>query len=70
MSLFSLILVENKITYFPEYIQYSSDINSNPVPIKNNGQNIAIDSNLDLEMTFFFKYDTQKNWRKVNINWH
>ena len=43
MIVFDDISKENKITYFPEYIEYRSDMNSNPLPIKNNGQNIDID---------------------------
>jgi len=34
---------KEKITFFPEYIQYSADIHSNPTPIKNNGVNIEVD---------------------------
>ena len=45
MILFDDVSKENKIIYFPEYIEYSSDINANPMPIKNNGQNIDIDLN-------------------------
>ena len=43
MILFDDVSKDNKLTYFPEYIQYSSDIHSNPSPIKNNGENIALD---------------------------
>ena len=44
MIIFDDVSKDNKITYFPEYIQYSSDINSNPLPIKNNGENIDVDT--------------------------
>ena len=43
MIIFDDVSKENKITYFPEYIQYSSDVNSIPTPIKNNGENIIVD---------------------------
>jgi UDP-2-acetamido-3-amino-2,3-dideoxy-glucuronate N-acetyltransferase len=43
MILFDDVSKDNKLTYFPEYIRYSSDIQSNPSPIKNNGENIEID---------------------------
>lgn len=43
MIIFDDVSKENKITYFPEYIQYSSDIHSNPTPIKNNGVNIELE---------------------------
>ena len=43
MILFDDVSKDNKLTYFPEYIQYSADIQSNPCPIKNNGENIEID---------------------------
>ena len=43
MILFDDVSKDNKLTYFPEYIQYSADIQSNPMPIKNNGENIEID---------------------------
>ena len=43
MILFDDVSKENKITYFPEYIQYSSDIACIPQPIKNNEINIEID---------------------------
>jgi len=43
MIIFDDVSKENKITYFPEYIQYSSDIHSNPTPIKNNGINIGLE---------------------------
>ena len=33
----------NKLTFFPEYINFSSDLNSNPIPIKNNGINVEVD---------------------------
>ena len=45
MIIFDDVSKDNKITYFPEYIQYSSDMNSNPLPIKNNGQNIELELN-------------------------
>jgi UDP-2-acetamido-3-amino-2,3-dideoxy-glucuronate N-acetyltransferase len=43
MILFDDTAKENKLTYFPEYINFSSDLNSNPTPIKNNGVNIEVD---------------------------
>jgi len=43
MILFDDVSKDNKLTYFPEYIQYSADIQSNPSPIKNNGENIELD---------------------------
>ena len=43
MIIFDDVSKENKITYFPEYIQYSSDIHANPTPIKNNGVNIELE---------------------------
>jgi UDP-2-acetamido-3-amino-2,3-dideoxy-glucuronate N-acetyltransferase len=43
MILFDDVSKDNKLTYFPEYIQYSADIQSNPSPIKNNGENIGLD---------------------------
>ena len=43
MILFDDTSKENKLTYFPEYINFSSDLNSNPVPIKNNGENVEVD---------------------------
>jgi len=43
MIIFDDVLKENKITYFPEYIEYSSDINANPTPVKNNAENIEVD---------------------------
>ena len=39
MILFDDVEKVNKITYFPEYLKYSSDISANPIPIKNNGEN-------------------------------
>lgn len=44
MIIFDDVSKENKLTYFPEYIHYSSDINANPTPVKNNGENIEVDS--------------------------
>jgi UDP-2-acetamido-3-amino-2,3-dideoxy-glucuronate N-acetyltransferase len=43
MILFDDTLKDNKLTYYPEYIEFSSDINSIPKPIKNNGENVDID---------------------------
>ena len=40
MIIFDDVSKDNKITYFPEYINYSSDINAEPTPVKNNGINI------------------------------
>lgn len=43
MIIFDDVSKENKITYFPQYIEYSSDINANPIPVKNNAENIEVD---------------------------
>ena len=43
MILFDDTLKTNKLTYFPEYINFSQDINATPTPIKNNGINIEVD---------------------------
>lgn len=43
MILFDDVSKENKITYFPQYIEYSSDLNGFPIPVKNNGINIEVD---------------------------
>lgn len=43
MLLFDDVSKTNKLTFFPEYVNYSPDLNSNPVPIKNNGINIEVD---------------------------
>jgi UDP-2-acetamido-3-amino-2,3-dideoxy-glucuronate N-acetyltransferase len=43
MIIFDDVSKENKLTYFPEYIQYSSDIHSNPTPIKNNGVPVQVE---------------------------
>lgn len=40
MLLFDDVLKENKLTLYPEYIKFSSDINSIPEPVKNNAINI------------------------------
>lgn len=42
MILFDDVSKDQKLTYFREYIQYSSDIQSNPRAIKNNGINIEV----------------------------
>ena len=34
---------KDKLTFYPEYVEYSSDINCVPTPIKNNGENIELD---------------------------
>ena len=47
MILFDDVSKDNKLTYFPEYIQYSADIQSNPSPIKNNGENIELLSGIN-----------------------
>jgi len=41
MIIFDDVSLENKVIYFPEYIQYYSDTNA--TPIKNNGENIQVD---------------------------
>ena len=43
MLLFDDVSKTNKLTFFPEYVNYLPDLNSNPVPIKNNGINIEVD---------------------------
>lgn len=43
MLIFDDVSKTNKLTYFPEYIKFSSDINSIPIPVKNNGINIELD---------------------------
>jgi UDP-2-acetamido-3-amino-2,3-dideoxy-glucuronate N-acetyltransferase len=43
MIIFDDVSKENKVTYFPQYIEYSSDINALPTPVKNNAENIEID---------------------------
>ena len=58
MIIFDDVSKDNKITYFPEYINYSSDINAEPTPIKNNGINIFFDdsdSPLTIECQHFIK---------------
>ena len=44
MILFDDTSIDNKLTYFPEYINFSSDLNSVPSPIRKNGINIIINS--------------------------
>ena len=44
MLIFDDVSKTNKLTYFPEYIKYSSDLNSIPIPVKNNGINIELDN--------------------------
>ena len=43
MIIFDDVSKDNKITYIPQYIEYSSDINALPTPIKNNAQDIEVD---------------------------
>ena len=43
MIIFDDVSKENKVTYIPQYIEYSSDINALPTPIKNNAENVEID---------------------------
>lgn len=43
MILFDDTSKDNKLTYFPEYINFTADMNSFPVPVKNNGENIEVD---------------------------
>jgi UDP-2-acetamido-3-amino-2,3-dideoxy-glucuronate N-acetyltransferase len=43
MLLFDDIEQINKLKFYPEYITFSSDINSHPQPVKNNEINIEID---------------------------
>ena len=46
MILFDDVSTTNKLILYPEYIKFSSDINSLPQPIKNNEINIAVDMNI------------------------
>jgi UDP-2-acetamido-3-amino-2,3-dideoxy-glucuronate N-acetyltransferase len=43
MILFDDVSKTNKVTYYPEYIQYTQDVNANPMPIKNNEVNVEVD---------------------------
>ena len=43
MIIFDDVSKDNKVTYFPQYIDYSSDINALPIPVKNNDENVNID---------------------------
>lgn len=43
MIIFDDVSKENKVTYIPQYIEYSSDINALPTPVKNNTENIEVD---------------------------
>lgn len=43
MIVFDDVSKDNKITYYPKYIEYSGDINALPIPVKNNNENIEID---------------------------
>ena len=43
MIIFDDVSKENKVTYFPKYIEFSSDICGIPKPVKNNAENIEID---------------------------
>lgn len=33
----------NKLTYYPEYITYTDDLNARPIPVKNNGEVLDVD---------------------------
>ena len=58
MIIFDDVSKDSKITYFPEYINYSSDINAEPIPIKNNGINILFNdknSPLTIECEHFME---------------
>jgi len=58
MIIFDDVSKDNKITYFPEYINYSSDINAEPTPVKNNGINILFNdknSPLTIECQHFIE---------------
>ena len=58
MIIFDDVSKDNKITYFPEYINYSSDINGEATPIKHNGVNILYDttsSPLENECKYFIE---------------
>lgn len=44
MILFDDTSIAHKLTLFPEYISFSPDINHTPLPVKNNGMNINIDT--------------------------
>merc|ERR1711966_416970 len=43
MILFDDTAKENKLTYFPEYINFTQDVNHYPIPVKNNGENVDVD---------------------------
>ena len=43
MIIFDDVSKENKVTYFPKYIEFSSNICAVPTPVKNNSENIEID---------------------------
>ena len=43
MILFDDTSKTNKLTYFPEYIKFTNDMNHHPVPVKNNGISIDLD---------------------------
>jgi UDP-2-acetamido-3-amino-2,3-dideoxy-glucuronate N-acetyltransferase len=43
MILFDDVAATNKLVLYPEYIKFSSDLNSMPQPIKNNEINIVVD---------------------------
>ena len=43
MILFDDTSKDNKLTFFPKYLEFSSDLNSHPIPIKNNGINLEVD---------------------------
>ena len=46
MILFDDVATTNKLILYPEYIKFSSDINSTPQPIKNNEINIVVDTSI------------------------
>lgn len=43
MILFDDTAKENKLTFFPEYINFTQDVNHYPIPVKNNGEFVDVD---------------------------
>jgi len=43
MILFDDTSKDNKLTFFPKYLEFSSDLNSHPKPVKNNGIKVDVD---------------------------
>ena len=45
MIVFDDVSKDRKISYYPKYIEFSSDLNAIPTPVKNNGEVIETDTN-------------------------